>query len=158
MFRAGLPSILLACLALLASPLGQAADAVTGAQVLIASESSGFKDAIVTRVVEALRADGHTVRHIALEDLGREATQNYRAVALIDTCRAWRPSREVRDFLRRASADEKRKLVVLTTANSGECNLGTRDVDAISSASKRVKVEEVARTLVDRLRAKLAAP
>jgi len=48
--------------------------------------------------------------------------------------------------------------VVLTTANSGECDLKVSGVDAISAASKRTGMSAVSQTVVDMVRVRLAAP
>jgi len=127
-------------------------------QVLIAAEASRFKDAVVTEIAEALRQDGHTVNIVPLDKLAGEPTGNYRAILLVNTCHAWRPSSEVRNFLRQARDDERKKLVVLTTAGSGECELEASGVDAISSASKNVRRPAVTQSILDKLRARLAMP
>jgi hypothetical protein len=127
-------------------------------RVLIAAERSTVKDAVVARVAEALRRDGHAVRIIALEQVTNEPIGDYQAVLLVDSCRAWRPSLEVRDLLERASADVKQRLVVVTTAASGECALHTPGVDALSAASKRTRIEELSHAILDRIRSRLTSP
>jgi hypothetical protein len=127
-------------------------------QVLIATEHSAFKDQVVARLADTLRGDGYAVTVIELGQLPGADRQRYQALVLVNTCRAWRPSSEVRAFLKAATPAERGKLVVMTTANSGECNLRTPGVDAISAASKRADPEVVAQQLLDRLRARLAAP
>lgn len=127
-------------------------------QVLIVTETSRFKDAVVAQVSETLRRDGHVVTTIELERLAMDPTRNYQAIVLINTCRAWRPSSEVRDYLKKASDADKKKLVVLTTAGSAECELRTSGVDAISSASKQTMVDVVSQAVVAKLRTRLAVP
>jgi menaquinone-dependent protoporphyrinogen IX oxidase len=127
-------------------------------QVLIATETSKFKDAVAAEVAEALRRDGYAVNIIPLDRLAAEPTGKYRAIVLVNTCHAWRPGSEARSFLRKASGDEKKKLVVLTTANSEECDLKVSGVDAISAASKNARRPVVTRSILDKLRARLAIP
>jgi hypothetical protein len=127
-------------------------------RVLIATEASSFKDAVVVQLAETLRKDGHAVDIIGLDLLGAQTTGNFQAIVLVNSCRAWRPSSAVRNFLKTLSDADKKKLVVLTTANSGECDLNVGGVDVISAASKRTGIATVSQTVVDKLRARLAAP
>ena len=129
-------------------------------QVLIATETSRFKEAVVAKVAETLCQGKRPllVKRIDLNRLAAEPIQDYQAIVLIDSCRAWRPSSAVREFLKTLSDADKKKLVVLTTANSGECNLKVSGVDAISAASKHTGIDAVSQTVVDQVRARLAAP
>lgn len=124
-------------------------------QVLIATEASAFKDRVVARLTETLRDDGYAVTVIPLSALPQLQHEPYRAIVFINTCRAWRPSSEVREFLKTTSAEDRRKLVVLTTANSGKCALDAPGVDAISSASKRTRADAIADHALERIRARL---
>jgi hypothetical protein len=148
----------LAALLILGLPSVDALEPAPVRQVLIATETSHFKDAVVTQVSEMLRQGGHAATTIELERLATEPIRNYQAIVLINTCRAWRPSSEVRDYLKKASDADKNKLVVLTTANSGECDLRVAGIDAISAASKQTKVDVVSQAVVAKLRTRLAAP
>jgi len=127
-------------------------------RVLVATEASSFKDAVVVQLAETLRKDGHAVDIIGLELLGAQTIGDFQAIVLVNSCRAWRPSSAVRDFLKKLSDADKKKLVVLTTANSGECDLKVDGVDAISAASKRTGMSAVSQTVVDMVRTRLAAP
>lgn len=137
-----------------------AQDPVPAKQVLIATESSRFKEAVVTQAAETLCQDKRPllVKRIDLSRLAAEPIQDYQVIVLLNSCRAWRPSSAVRDFLKTLSDADMKKLVVLTTANSGECSLKVNGVDAISAASKRTSIDAVSQTLVDKVRARLAAP
>lgn len=137
-----------------------AQEPVLARQVLIAAETSRFKEALATQVAETLCQDRQPllVKRIDLNRLAAEPIRNYQAIVLINTCRAWRPSSAVREFLKSVNDADKKKLVVLTTANSGECDLKVDGIDAISAASKRTGISAVSQTVVDMVRARLAAP
>ena len=152
------PGLMLILLLAVAAPRILAQEPVPSKQVLIATESSRFKDAVVAQTAEALRADGHRVTVIALERLAATPLRDYQAIVLVNTCRAWRPSSAVRDFLRRASDADRKKLVVVTTANSESCDLSVSGVDAVSAASKRTRTDSVSRTILDKVRARLTTP
>jgi len=142
----------------LASTSTRAQEPQSAKRVLIATEQSAFKDAVAAEVAKTLRQDGHSVTIIGLEKLGAEPAGDYQAIVLINTCRAWRPSRGVRDFLRQLSEQDRKRLLVLTTANSGECDVKVNGVDAISSASKRANAPAISQRLIDKVRARLAGP
>lgn len=127
-------------------------------QVLIAIEASDFKTAVAARVAEALRHDGYEVTTIKLDRLTADAVPAYHAIVVLNTCRAWRPTGTVRKFLKQLDDTSRNKVVVLTTADSGECAPGTTGIDAISSASKKINVDNVSQTLIEKVRARLAAP
>lgn len=129
-------------------------------QVLIATETSRFKEAVVTQVAETLTLGKMPllVKRINLQTLAAEPIQNYQAIVLVNSCRAWQPNRTVRDYLKNLDDADKKKLVVLTTANSGKCSLGVGGIDAISAASKRAGISAVSQAVVDKVRARLAAP
>jgi hypothetical protein len=142
----------------LTAPLASAQEPTPAKQVLIAAEASGFKDAVVAQVATTLRDDGHQVKIIELEKLPTEPARDYQAIVLINTCRAWRPTREVRDFLKQASANDRNKLVVVTTAAGTDCALNVSGVDTISAASKPINIEAVAQSVIEKVRAHLATP
>lgn len=112
----------------------------------------------MVQLAETLRKDGHAVDIIGLDLLGAQTTGNFQAIVLVNSCRAWRPSSAVRNFLKTLSDADKKKLVILTTANSGKCDLKVGGVDAISAASKRTGIAAVSQAVVDKLRARLTAP
>jgi hypothetical protein len=126
-------------------------------QVLIAAQASTVKDAVVARVAEALGRDGHQVRVIALEEVADEPLGRYQAILLVNSCYAWRPNQDVRDLLGRAGADDRRKFVVVTTAGSGKCDFDAPGVDLVSSASKRTRIEDLSRVILDKIRSRLTS-
>lgn len=149
-------ALVLSGLALLATAMP--APAEDPKPVLIATETSVFKDAVVARVAEALARDGHAVRTIALEAAADERLANYRAILLVSTCHAWRPGQEVRELLGRAGTADRKKLVVVTTAGSGKCDFSAPGVDLVSSASKRTRIDDVSSLILDKLRSRLTPP
>ena len=127
-------------------------------RVLIAVETSNFKTAVATRVAEALRHDGYAVTTIKLDRLTTDDVPAYQAIVVINTCRAWRPSSALRKFLKGLDDTSRKKVVVLTTADSEECALRTTGIDAISSASRESKIDGVTQTLLEKVRTRLAPP
>jgi len=159
--RGRITCILIASLALVlvsSTSAIHAQEAGQPAQVLIAAEASQFKNTVVIQITRTLQADGHPVTVIDLTRLAATPLRDYQAILVVNSCRAWRPSRELRDFLRRASDADKKKLVVLTTANSEACDLKAPGIDAVSSASKRTRINSTSQAIINKLRARLKPP
>ena len=127
-----------------------------GGTVLIAMEQSEFKRAVVERVRDGLVRKGVAVKVGDLRQLGGEAAGKYDAVVILNTVWAWRLKGEVRAFLKAASADLKKKVILINTANDESWKTKEAGVDAITSASRKNNVDRVAAWLQERLEAKLA--
>jgi hypothetical protein len=100
-------------------------------RVLIASQGSEFKDAIVARVVEQLKARAAYVRVIDVSALPGIDDGEWNAIVVLHTWEMRKPPREVQAFVDRARGSGK--LVVLTTSGAGDFKID--GVDAMSSAS-----------------------
>ena len=78
----------------------EAGDPRAGNKVLIATQRSEFKEAVVSRVVEDLRADLCYVKVIDLKALKDEPATEYDAVVVVNTCKAWSLTRGASRFLK----------------------------------------------------------
>jgi len=59
-------------------------------RVLIATQRSEFKEAVVSRVVEDLEKDLCYVKVIDLKQLKIDSATDYDAIVVVNTCKAWR--------------------------------------------------------------------
>jgi hypothetical protein len=119
-------------------------------RVLIATQRSEFKEAVVSRILEDLRKDLCYVKVIDLRGLKDEPTAEYDAVIVVNTCKAWSLSRGASRFVK--DFEDKEKVVLLTTAGGGDWMPKSAGVDAITSASKSQKVDPLAHEIVGRVR------
>lgn len=119
-------------------------------RVLVATQQSRFKEAVVSRVVEILEKDACYIKVIALKDLGSESTENYEAIIVVNTCRAWRLNGHARKFLK--NVQEKGKIILVTTAKNENWRPKAVAVDAITSASEMTKVDAIAETIIHKVR------
>jgi hypothetical protein len=106
-------------------------DPGSSARVLIATQGSEFKDAVVAGVVEHLETRAAFVKVVDVSALPGVDAGAWSAIVLIHTWEMRKPPEAVKAF-----ADQARgsgKLVVLTTSGAGNFKLD--GVDAISSAS-----------------------
>lgn len=123
-------------------------------RILIATQQSEFKEAVVSKVVDALKNHAGYIKVIGLGKLAEESSEDYDAIAIINACMVWQLDPQASDFL--DSVQEKEKVVLLTTAGGEGCRPEKAQVDAITSASKMSKVDRIAETLVNKVRAIMA--
>jgi hypothetical protein len=119
-------------------------------RVLIATQKSEFKEAVVSRIVEDLEKDLFYVKVIDIKKLRQEPATDYDAVVVINTCKAWRLTGGASKFVK--EFPDKDKVVLLTTAGGEDWKPKKVEVDAITSASKEQKADPVAEDIVARVR------
>jgi hypothetical protein len=122
-------------------------------RVLIATQGSAFKDAVVTGVIEHLESRAAYVKVVDVSALPGVDPAAWNAVVVIHTWEMRQPPQDVQAFVDRAR--NSGKLVVLTTSGAGTFKL--EGVDAISSASvvddAPARAAEIAKRLDGILRA-----
>jgi len=119
-------------------------------RVLIATQRSEFKEAVVSRIVEDLENDLYYVKVIDLKRLENEPATDYDAVVVVNTCKAWRLTGGASKFVKTFPYTDK--VVLLTTAGGEDWKPKSVGVDAITSASKEQKADPVAEDIVGRVR------
>jgi hypothetical protein len=122
--------------------------------ILIATQPTDFKKAVVAEIIEALKKDVNYIKVIDIKHLKNEPTVAYNAIVIVNTCRAWSLSWKVSRYLEKTA--EKEKIILLTTANGEDWQPKDKQVDAVTSASKLNKVDVVAESIVDKVRSLLA--
>ena len=120
-------------------------------RVLVASRSSEFKDAIVDRIRDAFKDEPVYLKFIGIDQLNEEDGTDYAALVLINTTMSWGMDLDVKAFLNRHQ--DHKHMIVLTTSGDGGWSpkLKGRNFDAISSASKKANVDEVAGTITTKV-------
>jgi hypothetical protein len=119
-------------------------------RVLIATQRSEFKEAVVSRVVEDLEKDLCYVKVIDLKRLEDEPATDYDAIVVVNTCKAWRLTGDASKFVK--AFPDKDRVFLLTTAGGEDWKPKAVEVDAITSASKDQKADPVAEEIVSRVR------
>ena len=131
-------------------------DKSCGKRVLIATQQSEFKDAVVSGIVEELGKEPCYVKVIDLKKLTDESIESYEVLVIVTTRKIWRLNRHARKFFKHVPEKEEGKIILLTTADGEDYEPKVGKVDAITSASKMEKAGAVAERIVSKVRALLA--
>ena len=121
-------------------------------KILIAARKSEFKNAVVEKIKVAFSDESVYIKLIGVHELKGEKGENYSAVVIINTCMGWSMDRHVKKFLNRH--EDQSKMIVLTTSGDGDWmpKMEGYSFDAISSASEKHEVDEVAKNIIDKVR------
>jgi hypothetical protein len=109
----------------------EVAGAAAAPRIVLATQGSAFKDAVVAGVVAHLKSKSAQVKVVDVAALGGVRETDCDAVVILHTWEMRKPPADVAAFVARWKGP--RKLVVLTTSGAGDFSL--QGVDAISAAS-----------------------
>ena len=101
--------------------------------LLIATQSSQFKDTLVGTIVERYKQDSAYIKVIDIGELSSIDPINYNAILVIHTWEYSKPPASVRLFIERTTKYHY-KIVVFATSGAGSYALN--DIDAIAGESK----------------------
>lgn len=122
-------------------------------KVLIASQGSDFKNAVVESLTTYLEKKQAYVKVIDITSLSEVNEDEWDAVILIHTTEYSKLQPDVDQFLGRAT--DLDRVVLLTTSGSGDWKTDKYDVETITSASKREEMPTLLGTLRTRIDALL---
>ena len=117
-------------------------------RVLIATQKSDFKQAVIHEIRNILEKNSCYIKVIDVKKLPYEPTEGYHAVIILNECMAGRPDPRVESFIDEAT--EKEKLIVLTTGRLDSWKLESPRVDAITSASVMTQAATIGQTLAQK--------
>ena len=120
-------------------------------KVLIATEQTPYKQAVVEQVLAHLQEPSIYTRIVDVTDLPQEDAGSYSAVVVLNSCFAWHLRPTVTQFLNQN--DHKERVIILVTAANPNWQSGVSGVDAMTSASQLITAEAVAHrinTAIDR--------
>jgi hypothetical protein len=121
-------------------------------RVLIATQGSAFKNAVVSGVVERLEQRPIFVRVVDVGALSDVKDSEWDAIVVLHTIEYGRAPPAAQAFVDRAA--DPRRVVVLSTSGAGDFKI--EGIDAISSASRMTDVPARVDELIARIDAVLA--
>ena len=124
-------------------------DVEADTKLLIASQGSKFKDALVDSLAARVTDESVYIRVIDVTGLGEIREDDWEAIVIIHTTEKSEPPAGVKTYLDRA--EDLNKVIVVTTSGSGEWKVGDYDVEAITSASKTEELPGITNDIVAKL-------
>ena len=118
-------------------------------KVLIASQGSGFKNMLVSGLVDKIKNSPTYIRVVDVTSLSEVDEAGWNAVVLIHTTQYGRMQPDAMEYLGRAK--ELDKVVLVTTSGSGRWKTEEFDIDTLTSASRKAKVGLLINTITHRL-------
>jgi hypothetical protein len=125
-------------------------------RVLIATQASKFKDAVVLEIRDRLAENSCYIKVIDLKRLMDESTADYHAVVILSQCMAGRPDPRVETFI--DAVPQKNKVVLLTTGALESWKPDSNQVDAMTSASVLSESNRIAQSIVGKVLVLIDAP
>jgi hypothetical protein len=117
--------------------------------LLIASDASGFKDAVRSRVFDYYTPSGN-VEVVNIGSLKTRKAEDFDAVLIIDTCLGWsRFNPSMKAFL--DGAQDPDRVVLFMTVDDTEWDFSYQGVDAITAASTIEDEARVAAVLIQKI-------
>jgi hypothetical protein len=118
-------------------------------KVLIATQGSSFKKALVARLVEAIGDLPAYVRVADLSGLAAVNPKEWKAVVVVSACESSRLHLDAEAFAKRIEKGDN--VVVVVTSGSGRWTPEDCPVDCISAASRKSRVEALAAEILRRI-------
>ena len=123
--------------------------AASNKKVLLATQNSKFKRAVVSEIHDELNQNSVYLKIIDVRLLKNQSIAEFSAVVIINKCMAGRPDPRVESFI--DSEPQKNKIIVLTTGISESWKPDAPGVDAMTSASVLDKSDQVAKSIANRV-------
>jgi hypothetical protein len=121
-------------------------------RLLIASEFSEFKSAVIQQLTRDLNDDACYLKTIDIGVLGAEPAEAYDSIVILNSLKYFKINSNARSYL--DQTPEKQKFVMLVTTGKKGKTVAVDAIDAVSSASTLVNSEMVAGQMVTRIRSR----
>ena len=118
-------------------------------RVLIATQKSKFKQAVVSEIRTALNKKSFYIKVVDVKNLRFQGTQDFSAVVIINRAMAGRPDPRVESYI--DYEPQKNKIIILTTGILDAWKPETEGVDAMTSASALSSSDKIARKIVSKV-------
>jgi hypothetical protein len=116
-------------------------------RVLIATQGSAYKDAIVAGLVADLKTRPVYIRVIDVSALPEIREQDWSAIVVIHNWENWKPQPDAAAFINHVR--DRHKLIVLSTSGDGDMKI--EGLDAITSASRMNEVPTHVAEIIKRI-------
>lgn len=145
-------AMIMLCILFNIVPLSTNAQDGSMQSILIASQESEFKSALVEAITQKLESEKCCLKITNLKKILKEKPSNYEVIVIINSCWAGQQTRIAEKFLKNLTENEKQKVIVITTANSVDWKNKITGIDAITSASKMNNVNLLSADIVTKIK------
>ena len=121
----------------------------TNPKVLIASQNTKFKVAVVAEIRDTLVRNSCYIKTIDVNKLRNESTDQYSVIIIINKSMAGRPDPRVESFI--IDVQERNKIVLLTTGLMDSWKPESPEIDAMTSASTLSESSQIAQVIVGKV-------
>jgi hypothetical protein len=125
-------------------------------RVLIATQKGMFKDSVINVVIRTLRDDSVCVKILPLGRLESEIAENYQGIIIGNSVGLFGMSATAKDFIRKCTDRERRKIVLFTTAFKNTWRPKDLKVDGVTAASEMKDAVDMAGNIIKRIRSVLS--
>jgi menaquinone-dependent protoporphyrinogen IX oxidase len=118
-------------------------------KVLIATQGSDFKNAIVAGIVENLKQKSLYIKVVDVSALPEIKSEEWKVIVLINTCEMSKLQPDVQQYLTRAKKLDN--TLLLTTSGSGDWKPANSPIDTLTTASKKQNVNALVAQILGKL-------
>jgi hypothetical protein len=118
-------------------------------RILIASQGSEFKNALLTNLIGKIDNDSTYIKVINVSELNDVQDMDWKNIIIINTCIADKINKTANQFI--LQTNNTNTIIMLITAGDGGWKPINLSVDAISTASRVSYVEELTLKMVNQL-------
>ena len=122
-------------------------------KILIASQSSDFKENLLETLVQELKSNDKYLYVVDCTKLGNEVFSYWDAIVIIHSAQVHKMPREAELFLKRSV--DLSKVILVSTSGAGDDKIEEFDVDAISTASRISIIHKVISWLIPQVESRL---
>jgi len=126
-------------------------------RLLIATQTSDFKDRVVSNIVHEFEKGGLFIEVIDLENLKNKSGRDYQAMVIMNEYKVFQSDGRVTRFMEGMNASDMKKIVLLTTAGTPGMIPEKWGVDAVSAASEMADVDNISGMIIRKVHMILAS-
>lgn len=120
-------------------------------RLLIASQDSAFKDTVVSNIISEFEKERFFIEVIDLTSLADKSSRDYGAIVILNDYKFFRMNNYVTQFIQRVDDNDRRKIVLITTAGNPGLVKDDLNVDAVTSASKMIQTDDVSEIIIKKI-------
>ena len=117
-------------------------------KILIATQGSDFKDAIVTNIINFYKKDSVYIKTMDVSQLQNVDPSVYKAVVILHTWEYGKPPQSVTQFIHENLTD-KQKMIVFTSSGAGDNKIA--GVDAMAGESIIENASDISDEIIEKI-------